>query len=162
MSKKLVAYFSATGVTARLAKRLAEAVGADLFEIKPQIPYTDADLSWNDKGSRSSVEMSDLSFRPPIADHSGCIQQYDVVFVGFPIWWYIAPTIVNTFLEDYDFSGKIIVPFATSGGSGLGQTVEKLRPSTSDQAVWNDGRVLRGNTLKEELVNWVDRLHLPS
>ena len=111
MSKKLVAYFSASGVTAGLSKTLAEAAGADLYEIMPEVPYTKADLNWQDKESRSTLEMLDLSFRPALADHNANISQYDVIFVGFPIWWYIAPTIINTFLESYDFSGKTIIPY---------------------------------------------------
>lgn len=129
MSKKLVAYFSASGVTEKMAKTLAEVTGADLFEIQPAVPYTTADLDWMNKKSRSSVEMNDPTFRPAIAGKLEGMDQYDLVFVGFPIWWYVAPTIINTFLESYDFSGKTIVPFATSGGSGMGNTNEKLAPS---------------------------------
>ncbi|MDR0746337.1 MAG: NAD(P)H-dependent oxidoreductase, partial [Helicobacteraceae bacterium] len=117
MGKRLVAYFSASGVTAALAKTLAEAAGADLYEIRPDAPYTKADLDWTDNKSRSTIEMQDPSFRPAIADRNANIADYDMIFVGFPIWWYVAPTIINTFLESYDFSGKIIVPFATSGSS---------------------------------------------
>lgn len=123
MSKKLVAFFSASGVTAKVAKTLAEAARADLYEIKPEIPYTREDLNWMDKKARSTVEMKDKTYRPAIADHEAGIQEYDVVFVGFPIWWYVAPTIINTFLEGYNFSGKTVVLFATSGGSGFGKTV---------------------------------------
>lgn len=119
MSKTLVAYFSASGVTAKLARTLAGAVGADLFEIRPQVPYTGADLNWNDPRSRSSVEMKDKSFRPPVAERVEDMAQYSRIFVGFPIWWYVAPTIINTFLEQYDLTGKTVVPFATSGGSGM-------------------------------------------
>lgn len=130
MSKKiLVAYFSASGTTALTAETLAKTVGADLYEIRPAVPYTDADLNWMDKKSRSSVEMNDRSGRPALADTDANIAAYDVVFVGFPIWWYVAPTIINTFLESYDFSGKIIIPFATSGGSGMGKTNEGLEKS---------------------------------
>lgn len=130
MSKKiLVAYFSASGTTALTAETLAKTVGADLYEIRPAVPYTDADLNWMDKKSRSSVEMNDRSGRPALADTDANITAYDVVFVGFPIWWYVAPTIINTFLESYDFSGKIIIPFATSGGSGMGKTNEGLEKS---------------------------------
>ncbi|MBQ1337549.1 MAG: NAD(P)H-dependent oxidoreductase [Thermoguttaceae bacterium] len=129
MTKKLVAYFSASGVTAKTAKKLAEAAGADLYEIKPAVPYTSADLNWSNKQSRSSVEMGDRSSRPAIADSDANIAAYDVVYVGFPIWWYVAPTIVNTFLESYDFSGKKIVLFATSGGSGFGKAAQGLQPS---------------------------------
>ena len=129
MSSKLVAYFSAGGNTARLAKQLAEEAGADLYEIRPAVPYTAADLNWQDKQSRSSVEMRDRSSRPAIADTDAKIAEYDTVYVGFPIWWYIAPTIINTFLERYDFSGKRIILFATSGGSGFGDAVKHLQGS---------------------------------
>lgn len=127
--KKLVAYFSASGVTKSAAEHLAKAVDADLFEIKPAVPYTNADLDWTDKKSRSSVEMNDSASRPAIAEKLPNMADYDIVFVGFPIWWYVAPTIINTFLEEYDFSGKTIVPFATSGGSGMGKTNSKLEKS---------------------------------
>ena len=140
MSKKLVAYFSASGNTASLAKKLADAAGADIYEIRPEIPYTGADLNWQDKQSRSSVEMSDHSSRPALADKSANIAGYDTVYVGFPVWWYIAPTIINTFLESYDFSGKRIILFATSGGSGFGKAVENLR-SSAPGAVITEGRV---------------------
>ena len=140
MTKKLVAYFSASGVTAKVAKKLAEAAGADLYEIKPAVPYTSADLNWNDKQSRSSVEMGDRSSRPAIADSDANIASYDVVYVGFPIWWYVAPTIVNTFLESYDFTGKKIVLFATSGGSGFGKAVQGLQPS-APKATIVEGKV---------------------
>lgn len=160
MSKKLVAYFSASGVTAKLAKTLAEAAGADLYEIKPEVPYTAADLNWNDSQSRTTLEMRDASSRPAIADKESGIAGYDVVFLGFPIWWYVAPTIINTFLESYDFSGKVIVPFATSGGSGLGKTVEKLKPSVSSTAVWKEGRLLNGKVDKAALSAWISTLNL--
>lgn len=140
MTKKLVAYFSASGVTAKVAKKLAEAAGADLYEIKPAVPYTSADLNWNDKQSRSSVEMGDRSSRPAIADSDANIAAYDVVYVGFPIWWYVAPTIVNTFLESYDFNGKKIVLFATSGGSGFGKAAQGLQPS-APKATIVEGKV---------------------
>ena len=130
MSKRiLVAYFSASGTTALTAKNLAEAVGADLYEIRPAVSYTDADLDWTDKKSRSSVEMNNKSGRPALADTNADIAAYDAVFLGFPIWWYVAPTIINTFLESYDFSGKTIIPFATSGGSSMGKTNEELEKS---------------------------------
>lgn len=118
MTKKLVAYFSASGVTANLAKALSEAADADLYEIKPEVPCTQADLNWNNKKSRSTIEMQNPSSRPAIADYDANIAEYDVIFIGFPIWWYVAPTIINTFLESYNFSGKVIIAFATSGGSG--------------------------------------------
>lgn len=125
MSKILVAYFSATGTTADAAKRLADAVKGDLFEIRPAVPYTAADLDWTDKHSRSTLEMKDPASRPEVSSHVGNMDQYDTVFVGFPIWWYVAPTIINTFLDEYDFSGKTVIPFATSGGSGMGKTLEE-------------------------------------
>ena len=129
MSKRLVAYFSASGVTAKVAENLADAIGADVFEIQPEVPYTKADLNWMDKKSRSTIEMSDPTSRPAIAAKRDNMDEYDTIFVGFPIWWYVAPTIINTFLESYDFSGKKIVLFATSGGSGFGNTVSELQPS---------------------------------
>ena len=127
MSKKLVAYFSASGTTARAAKDLAKAAGADLYEIKPAVPYTRADLNWQDKSSRSSVEMRDKSSRPALADTSANIAEYDTIFVGFPIWWYREPSIIDTFLEAYDFTGKTVVPFCTSGGSGLGDSASNMQ-----------------------------------
>lgn len=135
MSKKLVAYFSASGKTARLAKDLAKAAEADLYEIRPAVPYTSADLNWQNKQSRSSVEMSDHSSRPELADKSADIAAYDTIYVGFPVWWYIAPTIINSFLESYDFSGKKIILFATSGGSGFGKAVQNLKSSAPDAEI---------------------------
>nr|WP_316614820.1 flavodoxin [uncultured Ruminococcus sp.] len=143
MSKQLVAYFSASGTTARVAKDLAKAAGADLYEIRPETPYTRADLNWQDKNSRSSLEMRDKYSRPTLADRDANIAEYDTVFVGFPIWWYVAPTIINSFLEAYDFSGKKIVLFATSGGSGFGKAVVGLQPSAPD-AVIVEGALLNG------------------
>ena len=161
MSKKsLVAYFSASGVTARAAKTLAEAAGADLYEIKPKTPYTKAELNWMDKNARSSIEMKDPSSRPELADENADIASYDVIFLGFPIWWYVAPTIINTFLEAYDFSGKTIILFATSGGSGLGKTVEKLKPSVPDTTVIKEGKLLNGHVTKENLENWLKTFNL--
>lgn len=160
MSKKrLVAYFSASGTTAQAAKTLAEAAEADLYEIKPQTPYTKEDLNWMDKNSRSSIEMKDPSSRPEIADRDAKISSYDVIFLGFPIWWYTAPVIINTFLESYDFSGKTIVLFATSGGSGLGNTAEKLKSSVSDTAVMKEGKLLNGIVTKESLGSWLKTLN---
>ena len=129
MSKKLVAYFSASGRTAKVAKKLANELGADIYEIKPEVKYTKADLNWMNKKSRSSVEMNDRSFRPAIITGDVDVSGYDTVYLGFPIWWYVAPTLINTFLEAYDFAGKKIVLFATSGGSGFGNTVAELQPS---------------------------------
>ena len=141
MSKKLVAYFSASGVTAKYAEKLSEITGADLFEIKPSIKYTDADLDWMDKNSRSTVEMKNPDSRPEIAEKLSDMEQYDTIFVGFPIWWYVAPTIIDTFLESYDFSGKTIIPFATSGGSGMGKTEEVLRKVCPNADIKN-GKVI--------------------
>ena len=142
MPKKLVAYFSAGGVTKKVAERLAAAAGADVFEIEPAVPYTVADLDWTNKKSRSSVEMNDPASRPEIARRLDSLEEYDTVFLGFPIWWYVAPTIINTFLESYDFAGKTIIPFATSGGSGLGKTVEVLKPLCDPTAKWLPGKML--------------------
>ena len=124
MSKTLVAYFSAGGTTAKVAENLADVANADLYEIRPAVPYTQADLNWMDKKSRSSVEMNDKSSRPALADKDADISSYDKILLGFPIWWYVAPTIINSFLESYDFSGKKIVLFATSGGSGFARAVD--------------------------------------
>ena len=155
MSKKLVAYFSASGVTGSVAKKLAEAAGAELYEIRPAVKYTSADLNWNNKSSRSSVEMSDKSSRPALADKNAKLDGADVVFLGFPIWWYVAPTIINTFLESYDFSGKTIILFATSGGSGFGNTVAELRPSAPNANI-REGRVFRRNVSGEELKKFAE------
>lgn len=157
MSKKLVAYFSASGTTAAVAKTLAEAAEAGLYEIKPQVPYTRADLDWTNKSSRSSVEMNDKSFRPPLADRDAHVEDCGTVFLGFPIWWYTAPTIINTFLESYDFTGKTIILFATSGGSGLGRTAADLRVSAPG-AVIRDGKLLNGKQTKESLAAWIGSL----
>ena len=143
MSKKLVAYFSASGTTKEAAERLAKAAGADLFEIKPTIPYTSADLNWMDKESRSSVEMNDPDSRPEIAETMPNMADYDTVFIGFPIWRYVAPHIIHTFLESCDFSGKTLVPFATSGGSGMGKTVDELR-KLCPNADWKAGKLVNG------------------
>ena len=154
--KKLVAYFSASGSTKAVAERLAGAIGADLFEIKPAVPYTDADLNWHNKNSRSSVEMADPNSRPEISEKLDNMADYDTVFVGFPIWWYVAPTIIDTFLESYDFSDKTLVPFATSGGSGMGKTVDVLR-KVCPNAVWKDGKRLNGMNDKK-LADWANNI----
>lgn len=158
-NKILVAYFSASGVTAKVAEKLSEAVGADLYEIKPESPYTHADLNWTDKKSRSSIEMSDPSSRPSISGGVSNMEEYDVVFVGFPIWWYMSPTIINTFLESYDFSGKTIIPFATSGGSGMGRTNENLNPSCPG-ATLLQGKRLKVQLSEDDLKKWVNDLNL--
>ena len=159
MKKALVAYFSASGTTAKAAKTLASAVGADLYEIKPAVPYTSADLNWMDKNSRSSVEMGDKSSRPALADMDAPVADHDVIFLGFPVWWYVAPTIINTFLEGYDFTGKTIVLFATSGGSGLGKSAAGLKASAPGAKIL-DGRMLNGRLSEAELKAWVEGLKL--
>ena len=137
MKKILVAYFSASGVTAKVAAKLAEATGADLFEIAPETPYTKADLNWMDKQSRSSVEMKDRSCRPAMASKPD-VSEYDVILVGFPVWWYREPSIIDTFMESADFTGKTVVPFCTSGGSGLGDSAKNM------QALAPGAKVLEG------------------
>ena len=160
MSKKLVAYFSASGVTAKVAELLADAVGADIHEIKPKVPYTKADLNWMNKKSRSSIEMNDKSLRPEIAESNVRIDDYDVIFLGFPIWWYVAPTIINTFLEKYDFSGKKIILFATSGGSKFGKTVEELKVSVSADTEIIEGKLLNGRQTIASIKAWTDCLSI--
>ena len=138
MSKILVAYFSASGVTAQAAKEAAGAIGADLYEIRPETPYTNADLNWMDKKSRSTLEMNDPASRPAIAGPAPDLAQYDTILIGFPIWWYVEPRIVDTFLESHDFSGKTLIPFATSGGSGIGKA-EKSLQDHCPKAAWKKG-----------------------
>ena len=157
MSKKLVAYFSASGVTAKVAETLAEAIGADIFEIEPKVPYTEADLNWMDKKARSTIEMSDPASRPEIAVKRDNMKDYDTIFVGFPIWWYVAPTIINTFLESYDFSGKTVIPFATSGGSGMGKTEAVLHALCPDSVNWKSGKMLNGYD-RAQMEAWVRTL----
>ena len=154
--KVLVAYFSASGTTKSVAQQLAEVAEADLHEIKPEKPYTDADLDWRDKQSRSSVEMKDKNSRPAITDKLKDMQNYDVVYVGFPIWWYTAPTIINTFMESYDFKGKTVIPFATSGGSSIKKACEDLKAAYPD-ITWKEGKLLN-RTSKKELETWVKGL----
>ena len=156
MSKKLVAYFSATGVTANAAKALANAAGANIYEIKPKIPYTSADLDWQNPKSRSSVEMKDNASRPQLADMNANISVYDTIFLGFPIWWYIAPTIINTFLESYDFSGKKIILFATSGGSRFGKAAETLQKLVPNAYV-TEGELLNGKLDFDQLKAFADK-----
>jgi flavodoxin len=158
MSKTLVAYFSVSGVTARVAKVLAEAINAHLYEIKPATPYTSADLDWQDMNSRSTVEMKDKASRPPLADKEANVADYDTVFVGFPIWWYVAPTIINTFLESYNFKSKKVFLFATSGGSGFGKTLANLKGSVDTSTTLKEGKVLNGAQTKDNLAAWVKSL----
>ena len=159
MSNKLVAYFSASGATGSVAKKLAEATGADIYEIKPKVPYTSADLSWNNSESRSSIEMRDKSSRPELADKNAKIDGHDVIFLGFPIWWYVAPTIINTFLEAYDFSGKTIILFATSGGSGFGRAVDGLKVSAPNSTI-HEGKLFNRRVTTEELKKWAEGLNV--
>lgn len=156
MSKRLVAYFSASGVTGRVAEMVAEAAGADLYEITPKELYTKADLNWMDQNARSTIEMKDKKIRPEIVDTDAKIAEYDEILIGFPIWWYVAPTIINTFLEKYDFTGKKIVLFATSGGSGFGNTVKELEPSAPGATIV-EGKLLN-NANKQQIENWVATL----
>lgn len=157
MSKKLVAYFSASGVTKRAAEALAQTVGADIYEIAPEIPYQRADLDWTNSRSRSTVEMKDPASRPAIATKVSGMADYDVIYVGFPIWWYVAPTIINTFLESYDLSGKTVVLFATSGGSGFGKTADALKVSVSPTTKLVEGAVFRGHFSQSDIQAVADK-----
>ena len=154
MSKTLVAYFSASGMTAEVAKEIAGIVKGDLFEIKPVKPYSPEDLDWTNKSSRTTIEMQDATSRPEIEEKINNISDYDTIFLGFPIWWYVAPHIVNNFLESYDFSGKTIRPFFTSGGSGAGQTDESLHKS-APSAIWRPAKRMYSNNT-ERIKNWID------
>lgn len=154
MSKILTAYFSASGVTEKVAERLAQAAGADIFKIEPKVPYTEADLDWRNKNSRSSIEMQNLSLRPEIKEIPLDISKYDTVFIGYPVWWYIAPTIINTFLESLDLKGKTVIPFATSGSSGIGNTEEYLSKSCNGAKLL-EGKRFDKDVSKEELSDWV-------
>lgn len=156
--KVLVAYFSATGTTKKVAQNLAKAVNADIYEIKPLTPYTSADLNWHDSNSRSSVEMNDKSARPEIAEDNFSVKDYDTIYLGFPIWWGTAPRIINTFLEKQDFANKKIIIFATSGSSSIGNTDKDLKPSISSSAKIIKGKTLNGNPSVEELTEWVKTL----
>ena len=153
MSRTLTAYFSASGTTKRAAERLARSIGSDLYEIRPAVAYTQADLNWMDKKSRSSLEMKDPACRPALAD--AAVEQYDRIFLGFPIWWYTAPSIIHTFLERYDFSGKTIILFATSGGSGFGKTAGDLA-SSCPKAVIKEGRILNALPAEDALRQWAE------
>lgn len=158
MSRKLVAYFSASGVTAKLAEQLSEAIGADLHEIRAKEQYSQADLDWRNDKSRSSIEMKNKTFIPEIVDDKISISEYDTVFVGFPIWWYVAPTIINTFLESHDFSGKTVVVFATSGSSDFGNTINELKISLPDSTKLIEGKVLNGKYTNKELSDWAESI----
>ena len=160
MSKKLVAFFSASGSTRKLSQTMADALGADLYEIKPAVKYTGRDLNWNDQNARSTVEMRDPNSRPELADRAADIAGHDVIYIGFPIWWYVAPHIINSFLEAYDFSGKTIVLYATSGGSGFGNTLAELKPSAPNVDKWIVGKVFRSRTSADELKAWDASLNI--
>ena len=160
MANFLVAYFSAGGVTKVVAENLAKVLNSDVYEIKPKVPYTEEDLNWMDKNSRSTVEMKDKSFRPEMVEDDFSVENYDVIFLGFPIWWYVAPTIVNTFLEKYDFADKKIILFATSGGSGFGNTIKELKISVDETCIIEEGKLLKGNTSLENIKDWIDILDL--
>lgn len=160
MKKILVAYFSCSGVTEALAKTLADVVDGELYKIEAEIPYTDADLNWHDTKSRSTLEMEDKNFRPAISGTVEHMWQYDSVFVGFPIWWYIAPTIINTFLESYDFSGKTVIPFATSGMSDVGETDKWLHCSCSKETNWRPAKRFPRYTTPDTLKKWVAGLKI--
>lgn len=157
--KILVAYFSATGTTKKVAENLAKASNADIYEIKPLEPYTNADLDWTNKNSRSSIEMKEHGSRPKMVEDNFSVKEYDTIFLGFPIWWYIAPTIINTFLEKHDFSNKKIILFATSGGSRFGKTIDNLIPSVDKSTKIIEGRILNSNPSVEELKKWVETIH---
>ncbi len=157
MSKKLVAFFSASGVTKKLAERISKIAGANLHEIVPKEIYTDEDLNWMNENSRSSIEMKNKSFRPEIANKINNIDDYDTIYVGFPIWWYIAPTIINTFLESYNLTGKTIIPFATSGESLMGNTNKELKNSCKG-SVLKEGRRFDIKDSDEIIKNWIESL----
>ena len=157
MKKTLVAYFSATGTTAKLAKKVASVVEGDLFEIRPSVTYTSADLNWNDKNSRSTIEMEDPSSRPEIAELPGDLSAYDTVFIGFPVWWYTAPHIIWNFVESVDLAGKKVIPFATSGSSPLGKTTSDLSALTGSDVEWIDGKVLNGAS-ESQIKSWIEDL----
>ena len=157
MANKLVAYFSASGVTAKVAGKLADSNEADIYEIKPEVKYTKADLNWMNKKSRSSVEMNDKSFRPAIISGDMDISGYDTICLGFPIWWYVAPTIINTFLEAYDFSGKKILLFATAGSSGFGDTAAELKPSAPNAEII-ETNVLTGIITESKVKKLIERI----
>lgn len=158
MSKKLVAFFSTSGVTEKVAKNISSILDSDIYEIKPAVKYTSTDLNWLDNESRSSVEMKNLKSRPEMTKDNFSVKEYDTIFLGFPIWWYMAPTIVNTFLEKHDFSNKKIILFATSGGSQMGSVIENLKPSVSESATIIEGKVLNHNPSVDDLKKWIEEI----
>ena len=155
MSKILVTYFSASGVTAKVAQNIADSIGADIFEIKPKVAYTSEDLNWMNKQSRSSVEMNDKSYRPEIAGTVSKLNDYNTILIGFPVWWYAAPTIINTFIESLDFTGKTLIPFCTSGGTGIEGCETDLRNAYPEYN-WKAGKRLTGSENKEFLKDWIN------
>ena len=157
MSKTLIAYFSAQGSTAKLAKTLAAAAEAELYEIKPAVPYERRDLNWMDKKSRSTVEMQDRSCRPALADTDAPIAEADVIFLGFPIWWYREPSIIDSFLDAYDWAGKTVVPFCTSGGSDLGEGQSRIETLAKDAIVLR-GRRFSARASESDLKKWIETL----
>lgn len=156
MMHALVTYFSASGVTKAVAERLANGINAQLYEIVPETPYSDADLNWMDKQSRSTLEMQDLSARPALSDHAAPVSDFDIIFVGFPIWWYREPSIIDTFLEAYDFTGKTIIPFATSGGSGMGKAPNRMAELSKAKLL--PGKLFPPKASERELKDWVRSL----
>ncbi|MCF0112176.1 MAG: NAD(P)H-dependent oxidoreductase [Erysipelotrichaceae bacterium] len=160
MAEILVAYFSASGQTAKLAQTITDVTGGDLHEIKPEVPYTKADLNWKDKNSRSSLEMNDPGSRPSIANRVENMDKYDIIFLGFPIWWYVAPTIIHTFLESYDFTGKTVIPFATSGGSDMGRTDSILQTICSKETGWKPGKRMNSGESAASVQSWIESLKL--
>lgn len=160
MKKTLVAYFSAGGETKKVAEKLSKVVDAELYEIKPAVPYSSRDLNWNDKNSRSSIEMNNPMSRPEIEGSVSGFEQYSTIFIGFPIWWYVAPTIINTFLESYDFTGKKVITFCTSGGSGLGNSDKILKECCSNSVKWIPGKRFSSAISEESIVGWVKELGL--
>ncbi len=159
-SKVLVAYFSATGTTKTLAEYAADAMGADLYEIVPEEPYTDDDLNYSDRNTRATVEQNDKSVRPAISGSVENMEQYAIVFLAFPIWWGEEPRIMDTFVEAYDFSGKTVVPFCTSGGSGIGSSGENMQSLSTGDATWLDGERLSSSSSREDMVDWINGLGL--
>ena len=160
MSKKLVAYFSCSGVSKHNAELFAKVLGADIYEIKPAVPYTEADLDWTNEKARSTIEMKNKSQRPPIADKNAAVEKYNEIILVFPIWWYVAPTIVNTFLESYEIKGKRIVLFPTSGSSGFGNTVKELKPSVDASTTIEEGKVAHSKSSQAEVEGWVKQFNL--
>lgn len=158
MSKVLVTYFSASGVTRDVAQNIADSIGGDLFEIRAKIPYTEQDINWHDKNSRSSIEMNDKSSRPEIEVTVSKLDEYETILIGFPVWWYTAPTIINTFIESLDLSGKTLIPFCTSGGTGISGCEKDLRNEYPGYS-WKEGKRFTGNESKESIKNWIGGLN---